>query len=333
MRKVTKGSLVVDHGNKHGSLYMVEVHTEGIGAIIDGSGSAALLFGEAEEGFPYNVREDKETAEAAAGVANGIVMLKMVPKTPLQFGVAERLSRTFRIERMGLRAEAPKMLWAYKVSTAYVIYLIPYVSIGLCIPEEEWLGKDTSLAHLKAAAQMKCDTAFEIRRVTRLSKAVILHLWTRFMEPENDSIVVEHRLSLEIIQSPGGSLDTSEGSKNGLSFEDSVRSDEEESEDGASSKEGGSKTLQNLKVCSWAKLVRILISEGSLSFLKILKTKSLTEMFTRLVMKKKLKLCTASTGAIYRIEVCTEVDYLGRSIIVMGVVYDWVVYEVNSDNF
>ncbi|GJU14909.1 hypothetical protein Tco_1142875, partial [Tanacetum coccineum] len=47
---------------------------------------------------------------------------------------------------------------------------------------------------------------------------------------------------------------------------------------------------KNLKVCSWAKHVRILISEWSLSLLKILRTKSLAEMFTRLVMKEKLKL-------------------------------------------
>ncbi|GJS53481.1 hypothetical protein Tco_0626843 [Tanacetum coccineum] len=64
--KVTKGSLVVAHGNKRGSLYMVEVHPEGIGAIIDGSGSAALWFGEAEESFLHNVSEDKETAEVGA---------------------------------------------------------------------------------------------------------------------------------------------------------------------------------------------------------------------------------------------------------------------------
>ncbi|GKF33631.1 retrovirus-related pol polyprotein from transposon TNT 1-94, partial [Tanacetum coccineum] len=36
--KVTKGSLVVAHENKRGSLYMVEVNPEGIGAIINGSG-------------------------------------------------------------------------------------------------------------------------------------------------------------------------------------------------------------------------------------------------------------------------------------------------------
>ncbi|GJT39089.1 hypothetical protein Tco_0938954 [Tanacetum coccineum] len=83
----------------------------------------------------------------AAGVANEIVMLKMVPETPLQFGVAERLSRTFRAESTSLRAEAPKMLWADSVSTTYLIYRIPYVPIGLRIPEEEWRGTDTSLAH------------------------------------------------------------------------------------------------------------------------------------------------------------------------------------------
>ncbi|GJY05529.1 copia protein [Tanacetum coccineum] len=132
-------------------------------------------FGEAEESFLHNVSEDKETTETAADVA---------------FGVAERLSQTFRAESTGLRAEAPKMLWTDSVSTTYLIYHIPYVLMGLHIPEEEWRGKDTSLAHLKAAAQMKCDTA------------------------------------LRYEESPGGSSDTSEGSENSRSFEDSGRSDE-----------------------------------------------------------------------------------------------------------
>nr|GFD17025.1 hypothetical protein [Tanacetum cinerariifolium] len=61
---------------------------------------------------------------------------------------------------------------------------------------------------------------------------------------ENDSIVAEHGLSSKITQSLGGSSDTSEGSKNSGSFEDSRRSDEEYSEDKASCKEGGSKTPQ-----------------------------------------------------------------------------------------
>ncbi|GJZ25153.1 hypothetical protein Tco_0562612 [Tanacetum coccineum] len=179
--KVTKGSLVVAHGNKRGSLYMVE----------------DWWFGETEEAFLHNVRKDKETAETATRVA--------------------------------------------------------------------------------VAAQMKCDTAFRIQRVTRLSEAEISHLWTRFIEQ-------------------GGSSDTSKGSKNSGSFEDSGRSDEEYSKEGASSNKEGFETPQNLKVYSWEKLVRILISEGSLSLLKILGMKSLIEMFTKLVMKDKLKFCSALTS-------------------------------------
>ncbi|GJR98565.1 retrovirus-related pol polyprotein from transposon TNT 1-94 [Tanacetum coccineum] len=208
----------------------------------------ARWYGKAEESFFHNVSEDKKTAKSAAGVAfyveNGIVMLKMVPETPLQFYVAERLSRTFRVESMGIRVEALKMLWADSVITTYLIYRIPYVPIGLRILEEEWRGKNTSLAHLKAAAQMKYDTTLGIRRVTGLSEAEILHLRTRFIELENDSIVAEHGLSSEITQSLGGSSDTSEGSQNSGSFEDSGRSDEEYSEDGASSKEEGSESSQ-----------------------------------------------------------------------------------------
>nr|GEX54393.1 retrovirus-related Pol polyprotein from transposon TNT 1-94 [Tanacetum cinerariifolium] len=58
----------------------------------------------------------------------------------------------------------------------------------------------------------------------------------------NKSIFTEHGLSLEITQSLCGSLDTSEGCVNSGSLEDSGRSDEEDSKDRASSKEGGSRT-------------------------------------------------------------------------------------------
>ncbi|GJY80580.1 hypothetical protein Tco_0493331 [Tanacetum coccineum] len=58
----------------------------------------------------------------------------------------------------------------------------------------------------------------------------------------NKSIVAEHGLSSEITQSPSGSSNTSEESKNSGSFEDSGRSYEEDSEDGAFSKEGGFET-------------------------------------------------------------------------------------------
>ncbi|GKF08834.1 hypothetical protein Tco_0043058, partial [Tanacetum coccineum] len=200
--KVTKGSLVVARENKYGSMYMVEVdiyfckpvglgkqknlsfimsvnirelqrleqvHTEGYGLTF-----IALILGSRY----YNT-----VIKDCSRSCGRIVMLKMVSKSPLQFCVAERLSRTFRVESTGIHVEAPKILWADSISTTYLIYRIPYVLIGLHIVEEEWRGKDTSLTHLKVAAQMKFDIAFRIRRVTRLSEAKISHLWTRFMEP------------------------------------------------------------------------------------------------------------------------------------------------------
>ncbi|GJW15169.1 retrovirus-related pol polyprotein from transposon TNT 1-94 [Tanacetum coccineum] len=195
--KVTKGSLVVAHRNKCESLYMVEVHPEGIDAIIDGSGSATLWFGEAEEAFLHNVREDKETAEVGAtGVAIGIVMLKMVPETPLQFGVAERLSRTFRAESTRLCTEARQIQSATDSSS--------------------------------------------LTKPIHKSQVVLVDIPENLAE--NDSIVAEHGLSSKITQSAGGSSNTSEGSENSGSFQDSRRSDEEYSEDGSSSNEGGSKT-------------------------------------------------------------------------------------------
>nr|GEV57505.1 retrovirus-related Pol polyprotein from transposon TNT 1-94 [Tanacetum cinerariifolium] len=388
--KGTKSCLVVAHGNKHKSLYMVEVYPEGIGTIIDGSGNAAVWFGEAKESFLHNVSKDKETTE---------------------FGVAKRLSRAFRAKSMGIRAEAPKMLWEDSVSTTYLIYRILYVPIGLHIPKKEWRGKDTSLAHLKVfgcdsfvkvkvvcGEAMKCTFigsgsyemrySFRKRKVTSLMKPIqksqVVLVYIPENLTENDTIVAKDGLSLEITQSPGGSSDTSEGFENNGSFEDSGRSNEEYSKGGASSKEGGSETpelesfsealsskefvqwkktiieemvllkknqvcslvrisagkkalqrlwmfkvkekqdgskrhkarlvvkgfkqkwgvdyneifssvvkmttirytkslihlAKNLKVCSWDYLVQILISEGSLSLLKILGTKSLVAMFT-----------------------------------------------------
>ncbi|GKC33982.1 retrovirus-related pol polyprotein from transposon TNT 1-94, partial [Tanacetum coccineum] len=262
---------------------MVEVHPEGIDAIINGSGSATITpetwFGMsmlASKGNVPDVRKSEDPAtmillsKNAAGVVfyveNGIVMLKMVPETPLQFGVAKRLSRTFRVESMGIRIEAPKMLWADSVSTTYLIYRIPYVPIGLLISDEEWRGKDTSLTHLKVFGYDSfvkdtkshqvirriditfVDSIYRARSATdssSLTKPIQKSQVVLIDIPENDSIVVEHGLSSEITQSLGGSSDTSEGSKNSRSFEDSGRSDEEYYEDEASSNLGGSETPQS----------------------------------------------------------------------------------------
>nr|GEW37858.1 retrovirus-related Pol polyprotein from transposon TNT 1-94 [Tanacetum cinerariifolium] len=333
-------------GLKRRLIFVGQLNEEGCHV---GFGDQQWKFGEVEEGLLHNVREDKETAEAVTRVAVGNNANLQVPDTPLQFGVAERLSRTFIAESTGLRVEAPKMLWADSVSMSYLIYRIPYVSIGMRIPEEEWRGKDTSLIHLKVFG---CDSFVNVKDVCREA------MKCTFIGNGSDEMRYIFR-DTKSHQSPCGSSNTSEGSENSMSFKDSGRSDEEDSKDGAFSEKGGSENpqragykrsamdhcrylkkvgsssiillllvddmlgagfdmaefnkpkwlfplvfkmkdiyseKQNLKFCGWAKLVRLLISEGSLSLLNILGTKSLADMFTRLVMKEKLKLCAASTG-------------------------------------
>nr|GEV41578.1 RNA-directed DNA polymerase, eukaryota, reverse transcriptase zinc-binding domain protein [Tanacetum cinerariifolium] len=96
--KITISSLVVAHGNKRESLYMVE--------------ALALHLLHQSEDHATMLLLSKTAVGAAVGRD---WMLNMVPETPLQFGVAERLSQTFRAESMGLRVEALKMLWADSV--------------------------------------------------------------------------------------------------------------------------------------------------------------------------------------------------------------------------
>ncbi|GJU03714.1 retrovirus-related pol polyprotein from transposon TNT 1-94 [Tanacetum coccineum] len=103
-----------------------------------------------DNGGEYSSREFIEYC-----AENGIRMLKTVPETPQQNGVAERMNRTLNERANRFR-----------------------------IPEEEWQGKEVSLAHLRAMARMRWDIAFGIRRVTRSSEAEMPHLMrTLYMEP------------------------------------------------------------------------------------------------------------------------------------------------------
>ncbi|GKF13736.1 retrovirus-related pol polyprotein from transposon TNT 1-94, partial [Tanacetum coccineum] len=173
--KVTKGSLVVARGNKHGSLYMVEVPSDRINATIDGKGNATLwhqrLGHMSENGMkilaskgrildlqkavvcfckPCVLGKQKKADPATmlpllmtiAGSSrdfieycaeNGIRMLKTVPETPQQNGVAERMNQTLneRAKSMRLHAGLPKMFWEDSVTTAaYLINRGPSVSLG-----------------------------------------------------------------------------------------------------------------------------------------------------------------------------------------------------------
>ncbi|GJU55388.1 hypothetical protein Tco_1229102 [Tanacetum coccineum] len=102
-------------------------------------------------------------------------------------------------------------------------------------------SRDTTFVDLICRARSVTDSS-SLANPIQKSQVVLVDISENLAE--NDSRVAEYRLSSEITQSLGRSSDTSEGSKNSRSFEDSGRSDEEYSKDGASSKEGGSETPQ-----------------------------------------------------------------------------------------
>ena len=81
-----------------------------------------------------------------------IRMIKTIPETPQQNGVAERMNRTLneRAKSMRIHAGLPKIFWADAVSTAaYLINRGPSVPLGFKIPEEEWQGKEVNISHLR----------------------------------------------------------------------------------------------------------------------------------------------------------------------------------------
>ncbi|KAJ9548930.1 hypothetical protein OSB04_021473 [Centaurea solstitialis] len=83
---------------------------------------------------------------------HGIRMIKTVPGTPQQNGVAERMNRTLneRARSMRLNVGLPKTFWADAVNTtAYLINRGLSVPLGFKIPEEEWKGEAVTYHHLK----------------------------------------------------------------------------------------------------------------------------------------------------------------------------------------
>ncbi|GKA97148.1 retrovirus-related pol polyprotein from transposon TNT 1-94, partial [Tanacetum coccineum] len=289
-------SLVVARGNKRGSMYMVEVPSDGINTTIDDRGNATLwhqrLGHMSEKGIKILASKGRipDLQKAVVGFCEPCVLGKQKKVSFIKFVNTRKLQRLdlFHTDVYGPTSVASIGGSRYYVtfiddssrkedSVTTATYLInrgPFVPLGFRIPEEEWQGKEVSLAHLRVFG---CDSYVKVKDVARdkqdaksVNKDVTFNKeslygakaaidFSNLTKPNqkdqvvledslknlvNKSIVIEHGLSLEITQSPGGSSDMSEGSNNSRSFEDSGRSDEEGSEDNTSSKEGGFETPQ-----------------------------------------------------------------------------------------
>ncbi|GKB67794.1 hypothetical protein Tco_0929206 [Tanacetum coccineum] len=140
-----------------------------------------------------------------------ILMLKMVPETPLQFGVAERLSQTFRAESTGIHVEALKMLWADSVFGFDSFVKVKDVCeeamkctfIGSGSDEMRYSFWDTKSHQVIQSRDITfVDSIYEARSATyssslmktiQKSQVVLVDIPENLAE--NDSIVAEHGLS------------------------------------------------------------------------------------------------------------------------------------------
>ncbi|GJZ27539.1 retrovirus-related pol polyprotein from transposon TNT 1-94 [Tanacetum coccineum] len=263
-RKVTKGSLVVVHGNKRRSLYMVEVPSDGIKAAIDGFCEPCVL-GKQKKAHPATMLPLLMTA---AGRYE-LIFLK------IKFNTFKKQKATVENET-NLQVKCLKSDNGGEYSSKEFIEY--YAKNGIKMLKTV---KDVARDKLDANS-VKCifigygsdeigyrfwdskgHKVVRSRDVTfnedSLYGAMAATYSSNLMKPNqkdqlvleeslenlaNKSIVEEHGLSSEITQSQGGSSDTSKGSKNSGSFKGSGRSDEEDSEYKASFEEKGFETLQ-----------------------------------------------------------------------------------------
>ena len=84
--------------------------------------------------------------------SHGIWLEKMVPKTPQQNGVIERMNRTIcdRIKFMLSHAKLPKSFWGEAMRTTVdLINLSPSYPLEADISKRVWTGKFVSFEHLR----------------------------------------------------------------------------------------------------------------------------------------------------------------------------------------
>jgi len=79
-------------------------------------------------------------------------MIKTIPGTLEQNGVAKRMNRTLneRARCMRIQSGLPKAFWAEAINTAaYLINRGPSVSLNYQLPEKVWSEKELKLLHLR----------------------------------------------------------------------------------------------------------------------------------------------------------------------------------------
>ncbi|GKA36779.1 retrovirus-related pol polyprotein from transposon TNT 1-94 [Tanacetum coccineum] len=139
---VLKTSFDTNHGNKHRILYMVEVPSNGINITIDGRDNATLwhrrLRHMSEKGIKILALKGRipDLQNAIVGfyivsgefieycAENGFRMLKIVPKTPQENDVFQRMNRMLNEKAKSMRLHAGLSMMFWEDSVNMISYLI-----------------------------------------------------------------------------------------------------------------------------------------------------------------------------------------------------------------
>ena len=100
-----------------------------------------------DSGGEYDSQEFKDFCSK-----HGIRIIKTIPGTPEQNGVAEKMNRTLneKVRCMQIQFGLPKAFWAKAINTAaYLINRGPSVPLNYQLPEEVWSEKEVKLSHLR----------------------------------------------------------------------------------------------------------------------------------------------------------------------------------------
>ncbi|GJW01707.1 retrovirus-related pol polyprotein from transposon TNT 1-94 [Tanacetum coccineum] len=239
--KVTKGSLVVARGNKRGSLYMVEVPSDGINVAIDGRGNATLwhqrLRHMSENGMKILASKGRipDLQKAVVGFCELYVLGK---QKKVSFVKSRNTRKLKRFELVHTDVYGPTSVASIGGSRYYVTFIDDSSrkdfkfqkrnGKGRKLGSDEmgyhfWDSKSHKIVRSKDATFNEdslygAKAAIDSSNLTKPNQKDQMVLEDSPENLANKSIVVEHGLSSEITQSP------------------------EDSEDRASSEEGGSET-------------------------------------------------------------------------------------------
>ncbi|GJZ26400.1 retrovirus-related pol polyprotein from transposon TNT 1-94, partial [Tanacetum coccineum] len=168
--KVTKGSLVVARGNKRGSLYMVEVPSDGINASIDGRGNAALW----HQRLGHMSKKGMKIL-ASKGRIPDLQKVVVGFCKPCVLGKQKKKWKAAVENETNLRVKCLKSDNGGEYSSREFI---------------EYYAENGIRMLKTAIAQMRWDISFGIRRVTRSSEAEMSHLVrTLYMKPRLQQIL------------------------------------------------------------------------------------------------------------------------------------------------